>query len=249
MGKTGIKEILAKAKSEKQGSKLQPKPKAKSAKATSGPSTPATVAKHEKAAALQKFTSLLCISMANRLRAIESMVMWVYLFSSEADIMDCMTEIGKQHHKSIVQAKNGGDAYEPEVPIHCIAWIAVLELLREALTGSPLEDYLDNIADNDYAAVKMDVLYFRKLRCFDKKQSKLLVNLKSGSVAETLWIGTIMPYLKLTYKIEQKYGIAPRSGHERKVLQGLKDMGYIRAHESSVTFEAGEMAVDDDKDL
>lgn len=113
------------------------------------------------------------------------------------------------------------------------------------LTGTALDQYLDDLAEDDYELAKREVLYFRKLRCYDKKVTKLLVNLKSGSAAEELWIDVVAPHLKTLYKADQKYGIAPRSGHERKVLQALKDLGYIKAHETSITFDGKDENMDD----
>lgn len=158
MGKT-VKDILAKAKAEKAGGKALSSPsKAKGGKKEKDKdkevnSTQVSVQK-EKSAALQKFTPLLCVSMANRLRAVESMVMWCYILPSDTDFMDALQEIGKQHHKAIMAAKNGGGEYQPECPVHIIAWIAVLHCIQDSLTDTPLDKYLDEVESNDYHEAK-----------------------------------------------------------------------------------------------
>ena len=56
-------------------------------------------------ATLIKSDALLSVGLASRVRGIESMLLWCYMFDSDDECMDSMGEIGKEHNNSIAEAR------------------------------------------------------------------------------------------------------------------------------------------------
>ncbi len=106
-------------------------------------------------------TSLMVLSLTARMRAIESMVMWVYNMLTEDELFDCMAETGKEHQKAIDKAKKDGTSYTPDAPIHVMQFATALEIIRNDLPS--VSDYCDTLAENSYAEAVKDVLYFRRV--------------------------------------------------------------------------------------
>ena len=71
---------------------------------------------------------------------------------------------------------------------------------------------------------------FAKIRCRDKTKSRMLVHLRPDSQAEMAWLTNVVPYLKSTKRVVQKFGVAPRSGPERKLLHELQRLGVLEKH-------------------
>ena len=153
--------------------------------------------------------------------------------------MDCMGEIGKEHNNSIAEAKKNGTSYDPEAPVHIMMWIAVMEILSPNITA--IASYTEEL-HADYLVLTKDVLYFRKIRCHDKTKSRMLVHLRPDSQAEMAWLTHVVPHLKSTKGVVQKFGVAPRSGPERKLLHELQRLGVLKKFEKD--FSA--MDADDD---
>ena len=176
-------------------------------------------------ATLIKFNALLSVGLASRVRGIESMLLWCYMFDSDDECMDSMGEIGKEHNNSIAEAKKNGTSYDPEAPVHIMMWIAVMEILSPSITA--IASYTEEL-HADYLVLTKDVLYFRKIRCHDKTKSRMLVHLRPDSQAEMAWLTHVVPHLKSTKGVVQKFGVAPRSGPERKLLHELQRLGVLK---------------------
>ena len=169
---------------------------------------------------------LMVLGLCARVGALESIVCWCYILSTEDEILDCMSETGKEHQKSIEQAKKNSTEYKPEAPIHVMQYAAVLEVLKDNLPN--IAEYCDGLLETNYQEAVHEVLYFRKVRCHKKDTTRLLVSFRTGSKAEVLWTTHILPHFVNEKKAEQKFGIAPRSGNERKLLKHLQDAGIIK---------------------
>ncbi len=111
------------------------------------------------------------------MRAIESMAMWVYNMLTGDEIFDCMAETGKEHQKAIDKAKKEGTGYTPDAPIHVMQFATALEIIRNDLPS--VSDYCDTLAENNYAEVVKEVLYFRRVRCHLEDNTRLLVSFPS----------------------------------------------------------------------
>ena len=129
--KSGVKRILemnAAAAARKKAAKA---PGAKSAGKNKDKSNgnDTSSSSDKRISALLTSVSLLSLSMASRIRSLESMVMWCVLIPSDCEICDIMKECTKNHSIAIREAKSGGAAFKLEAPVHVIAWIGVMEFL------------------------------------------------------------------------------------------------------------------------
>ena len=180
-------------------------------------------------------TCLFILSLAARVRALESILIWCCTLPIEDDMFDVMSEIGKEHNQSIYKAKETGAHYESEAPIHILCYVGALEILKEEIPA--IQEYVDGISENGYIEAVGEIKYFRKIRCYDKTQTRLLVHIVAGSKADNAWISHILPFLRDKRACNQKLGMAPRSGKERKFLKQFMDIGIIKMSKDSETME------------
>jgi len=244
----GAKEILARSKSTKARSSAAAEPKQKYARATKGGKGKGAAAKTdgERQASnaqetmtlqrsLQKATGLLTLNLAGRMRAIESIVVTTFLVKSDADFLDAMNDVSKEHHRAIManKEKEGEERYNPEAPIHVLCWAAAVAVWIEEVDGAhgggpkgDLEAYVTEM-EADYTEVANDVLYFRKIVCYKPECTKLLVAFTHPSTAGTIFKKVIQPHVKTLYESKPLRGMAPKSGNERKLERNMKSAGLI----------------------
>lgn len=118
---------------------------------------------------MQAISALLLLSLAARIRALESMAVWTYKIITDDPyaMFDTMGAIGSEHQSSIVEAKKSGETYTSEAPIHIVMWSGVVDLFRDTIVD--LGQYLDTISNDSYSQVIKEVKYFRRIRCYEKK--------------------------------------------------------------------------------
>ena len=97
-------------------------------------------------------------------------------------MFDVMSEIGKEHNQSIYKAKKTDAHYGSEAPIHILCYVGVSEILKEEIPA--IQEYVDGISENCYIEAVGEIKYFRRIRCYDKNQTRLLVHMVAGSKAE-----------------------------------------------------------------
>jgi hypothetical protein len=179
---------------------------------------------------LMKTNGLLTLNLAGRMRAVESVVMTVFLVKSEANFLDSMAEVSREHHKAVMASKDksSSERYTPEAPVHVMCWAAAVAVWMDEISmdTEELSEYNSGM-ESDWSAVADEVLYFRKVTCHKAELTKLMVSFKYGSAAENIFRKVIQPHLFELYGSTPLRGMAPKSGNERKMERILVQNGLI----------------------
>lgn len=178
-------------------------------------------------------TATLVVSLASRLRALESIAVDCFHLPTEdeATIITRMANMGKLHQAAMDAERAKRKKYTPKngQPIHVNIFHSVMMLLAKG--------HLSKTAEFNATIAKMSqnmewatpqVKYFKKVLCYDKKFSRILVALKPGTEIELAWDNWVAPFLVKHNKATQMSGVAPRSKKERDLIKALVDAKILK---------------------
>lgn len=164
--------------------------------------------------------------------ALESAVYYSYLGRSEDTLVQELSTIGQAFDKKIKAAAEQQKEFILPCAIHILLWISVFDCLVQMADPGVIKDNASkyvSFARANLETISEEVGYFRKVKCHNKDNSRIIVRVEGptdldGRPPETLAINAYQ--LLRNYMKQKKFaflgGWAPRNRKERDLLKLLE---------------------------